>query len=62
MFLGVLYAKMCAIGVNTLLTTGAPELLIQEWYQGLYLDTYSDYLEMARYWYHGNREVGEVDE
>jgi flavin-dependent dehydrogenase len=57
-FLGVLYAKMCAIGVNTLLTTDAPEPLVHEWYQGLYLDTYSDYLEMARYWYHGHREVG----
>lgn len=57
-FLAVLYAKMCAIGVNTLLTTDAPEPLIHEWYQGLYLDTYSDYLEMARYWYHGHREVG----
>ena len=57
-FLAVLYAKMCAIGVHTLLTTKAPERLIQEWYQGLYLDTYSDYLEMARYWYHGHRDVG----
>jgi flavin-dependent dehydrogenase len=57
-FLAVLYAKMCAVGVNTLLTTSAPERLIHEWYQGLYLDTYSDYLEMARYWYHGHREVG----
>ena len=57
-FLAVLYAKMCAVGVNTLLTTSAPERLVHEWYQGLYLDTYSDYLEMARYWYHGHREVG----
>ncbi len=57
-FLAVLYAKMCAVGVNTLLTTSAPEQLVHEWYQGLYLDTYSDYLEMARYWYHGHREVG----
>jgi hypothetical protein len=57
-FLAVLYAKMCAVGVNTLLTTPAPEQLVHEWYQGLYLDTYSDYLEMARYWYHGHREVG----
>ena len=57
-FLAVLYAKMCAIGVNTLLTSSAPEPLIHEWYQGLYVDTYSDYLEMARYWYHGHREVG----
>jgi Tryptophan halogenase len=57
-FLGVLYAKMCAVGVNTLLTTDAPEPMIHEWYQGLYTDTYSDYLEMARYWYHGIREVG----
>jgi flavin-dependent dehydrogenase len=56
-FLAVLYAKMCAIGVNTLLTSSSPERLIQEWYQGLYFDTYSDYLEMARYWYHGHREV-----
>ncbi len=57
-FLAVLYAKMCAVGVNTVLTTSAPERLVHEWYQGLYLDTYSDYLEMARYWYHGHREVG----
>ncbi len=57
-FLAVLYAKMSAIAVNTLLRTAAPEPLIQEWYQGLYLDTYSDYLEMARYWYHGHRQVG----
>lgn len=57
-FLGVLYAKMCAIGVNTILTTSAPERLIHDWYQGLYTDTYNDYLEMARYWYHGIREVG----
>jgi flavin-dependent dehydrogenase len=57
-FLAVLYAKMCAIGVNTLLTSAAPEPVIHEWYQGLYLDTYSDYLEMARYWYHGHRDVG----
>ena len=56
-FLAVLYAKMCAVGVNTLLSTSAPERLVHEWYQGLYLDTYSDYLEMARYWYHGQREV-----
>jgi hypothetical protein len=49
---------MCAVGVNTLLTSSAPEQLVHEWYQGLYLDTYSDYLEMARYWYHGHREVG----
>ena len=57
-FLAVLYAKMCAVGVNTVLTTSASERLVHEWYQGLYLDTYSDYLEMARYWYHGHREVG----
>jgi hypothetical protein len=44
--------------VNTLLTTDAPERLVHEWYQGLYTDTYSDYLEMARYWYHGHRDVG----
>lgn len=56
-FLGVLYAKMCATAVHTLLTTSAPEALIHDWYQGLYLDTYTDYLEMARYWYHGHREV-----
>jgi hypothetical protein len=41
-----------------LLTTAAPEPIIQDWYEGLYLDTYSDYLEMARYWYHGHREIG----
>lgn len=56
-FMAVLYAKMCALGINTILTTEAPEALIHEWYQGLYLDTYSDYLEMARHWYHGHREV-----
>lgn len=56
-FLAVLYAKMCAVGINTLLTTDAPERLIHEWYQGLYLDTYGDYVEMARYWYHGHRDV-----
>jgi len=54
-FLGVLYAKMCAIGINTILKTAAPESLIQDWYEGLYHDTYADYLEMARYWYHGQR-------
>jgi flavin-dependent dehydrogenase len=58
-FLAVLYAKMCAVGVNTLLTTSASEPLIHEWYQGLYTDTYTDYLEMARYWYHGHREVAQ---
>lgn len=57
-FLAVLYAKMCAIGVNTLLTTSAPDSLVNGWYQQLYLDTYSDYVEMARHWYHGHREVG----
>jgi flavin-dependent dehydrogenase len=57
-FLAVLYAKMCAVAVNSMLTTAAPESLIQDWYQDLYLDTYSDYLEMARYWYHGHREIG----
>lgn len=57
-FLAVLYAKMCAIGIHTILTTSAPEPLVHEWYQGLYLDTYADYLEMARYWYHGHRDVG----
>jgi flavin-dependent dehydrogenase len=56
-FLAVLYAKMCAIGVNTILTASAPEPLVHEWYEGLYADTYTDYLEMARYWYHGQREV-----
>jgi halogenation protein CepH len=56
-FLAVLYAKMCAVGVNTLLTASAPEPLVHEWYEGLYADTYTDYLEMARYWYHGQREV-----
>jgi halogenation protein CepH len=58
-FLAVLYAKMCAGAINTVLKTSAPEQLVHDWYQGLYLDTYSDYLEMARYWYHGHREVGE---
>lgn len=58
-FLAILYAKMCAVGVNTLLTTSAPEPLVQEWYQGLYTDSYTDYLEMARYWYHGHRDVAQ---
>jgi len=57
-FLAVLYAKLCALGINTLLGTSAPEPLIQGWYEGLYTDTYTDYLEMARHWYHGHRDIG----
>ena len=56
-YLAVLYAKMCAIAVNTCLTNPSRELLIEDWYEGLYADTYTDYLEMARLWYHGDRKV-----
>jgi flavin-dependent dehydrogenase len=56
-YLGVLYAKLCAIGVNTCLNDRSREGLVQEWYEGLYADTYTDYLEMARLWYHGDRRV-----
>jgi flavin-dependent dehydrogenase len=56
-YLAVLYAKMAAIGINSALANPEREALIQGWYQGLYADTYTDYLEMARYWYHGHRSV-----
>lgn len=56
-YLGVLYAKLCAVGVNTCLDDLSREGIIQEWYEGLYADTYTDYLEMARLWYHGDRRV-----
>lgn len=56
-YLAVLYAKMCAIAINTCLSDPSRELLIDEWYEGLYADTYTDYLEMARLWYHGDRKV-----
>jgi len=56
-YLAVLYAKLCAIGVNTCLSNPERELLINEWYEGLYADTYTDYLQMARLWYHGDRKV-----
>jgi flavin-dependent dehydrogenase len=58
-YLAILYAKLVAIGVNTLLQEPSQESLVQEWYEGLYEDTYSDYLTMARFWYHGNRQVRE---
>jgi flavin-dependent dehydrogenase len=56
-YLAVLYAKMCATGVNTCLDEPDRERLIAEWYEGLYSDTYNDYLAMARLWYHGDRKV-----
>lgn len=56
-YLAVLYAKMCATGVNTCITDPSRERIVQEWYEGLYADTYTDYLEMARLWYHGDRKV-----
>jgi flavin-dependent dehydrogenase len=57
-YLAVLYAKMCAIGVNSCLRDADREPMIQDWYQGLYADTYQSYLDVARYWYQGSREVG----
>lgn len=56
-YLAVLYAKMCAAGVNTCLEEPSQEPLIRDWYEAMYADTYSDYLEMARLWYHGDRRV-----
>lgn len=56
-YLAVLYAKMCAVGVNTCLSDPTREQLVGEWYEGLYVDAYTDYLEMARLWYHGDRKV-----
>ncbi|MGZ5385138.1 MAG: NAD(P)/FAD-dependent oxidoreductase [Acidimicrobiia bacterium] len=56
-YLAVLYAKLCAVGVNTCLTEPGREEMIQDWYEGLYADTYTDYLAMARLWYHGDRKV-----
>ena len=56
-YLAVLFAKMCAIAVNTCLSRPDREGLVGEWYQGLYNDAYADYLEMARLWYHGDRKV-----
>jgi flavin-dependent dehydrogenase len=57
-YLAILYGKMAAIGINTLLRFPSRETLVRDWYQGLYEDTYSDYLTMARFWYHGSPEVG----
>lgn len=56
-YLAVLYAKLCATGVNTCITDPSRERIVQDWYEGLYADTYTDYLEMARLWYHGDRKV-----
>lgn len=56
-YLAVLYAKMCAVGINTCLDMPGQERLVADWYEALYADTYSDYLEMARLWYHGDRRV-----
>lgn len=58
-YLAILYAKMAAVGINTLLSFPSREAIVHEWYEGLYADTYTDYLEMARFWYHGNRKVSE---
>jgi flavin-dependent dehydrogenase len=57
-YLAILYAKMAAVGINTLLRFPSREALVREWYEGLYGDTYTDYLTMARFWYHGSRKVG----
>jgi flavin-dependent dehydrogenase len=57
-YLAILYAKMAAVGIHTGLRFPAREALVRDWYEGLYEDTYTDYLTMARFWYHGNREVG----
>ena len=56
-YLAVLYAKLCAVGINTCLAEPDREEIIQDWYEGLYADTYTDYLAMARLWYHGDRKV-----
>lgn len=56
-YLAVLYAKMCAIAINTCLSDSSREQLVEEWYEGIYADSYGDYLEMARLWYHGDRKV-----
>ncbi|HJR90908.1 MAG TPA: NAD(P)/FAD-dependent oxidoreductase [Acidimicrobiia bacterium] len=56
-YLGVLFAKMCALAVNTCLSEPENEALIGDWYQGLYVDAYSDYVDMADLWYHGDRRV-----
>jgi flavin-dependent dehydrogenase len=56
-YLAVLYAKLCAVGVNTCLSNPEREQLVDEWYEGLYADTYTDYLQMAQLWYHGDRKV-----
>lgn len=56
-FLAVLYAKLCACAVNTCLDEPEMMSLMQEWYESLYNDSYRDYLQMARFWYHGDRDV-----
>jgi hypothetical protein len=56
-YLAVLYAKLCATGINTCISDPSREKIVQEWYEGLYADTYTDYLAMARLWYHGDRKV-----
>jgi flavin-dependent dehydrogenase len=56
-YLAVLYAKMCAIAINTCLSDPSREQLMGDWYEGLYADAYNDYLEMAKLWYHGDRKV-----
>lgn len=58
-FLAVLYAKMCACAVNTSLQKPEMTSLVQEWYEALYSDSYQDYLQMAHYWYHGDRTVSQ---
>lgn len=56
-YLGVLFAKMCAIGINTCLSDPSREALVNDWYEGLYVDAFTDYMEMAQLWYHGDRTV-----
>ena len=56
-YLAVLWAKLCATAINTCLSDPTREQLIGDWYEGLYADAYTDYLEMAQLWYHGDRKV-----
>ena len=56
-YLAVLWAKLCATAINTCLSDPTREKLMGDWYEGLYADAYTDYLEMAQLWYHGDRKV-----
>ena len=58
-YLATLYAKLCAIAVHTCMGARDQEGLVREWYEGLYNDTYLDYVQMARFWYRGHRRVGD---